>query len=135
MEATATLTVDAGAAAAPVVKADDEWRRQLNPLQYQVLRHKGTERAFTGEYWEHEGPGFLSLRRLRLELFRSEAQVRFRQLGWPSYQQPAVAEHVRGRRKTAPCSCGASKCAAPAARGTSATSSKTAPRRPASATA
>jgi peptide-methionine (R)-S-oxide reductase len=40
-----------------VIKSEEAWRRELTPEQYRVLREKGTERAFTGSYWNAHGPG------------------------------------------------------------------------------
>ena len=59
-----------------VKKTEAEWRRELTPEQYHVLREKGTERPFTGEYWDTQTPGVYLLCRLRGEAVRIRDQVR-----------------------------------------------------------
>jgi peptide-methionine (R)-S-oxide reductase len=76
-----------------VVKTDAEWRRQLTPEQYQVTRRKGTERAFTGAYWNHKQPGIYRCVGCGLALFVSEHKYDSG-TGWPSYWQPVKKEHI-----------------------------------------
>ena len=80
-----------------VVKSEAEWRKQLTPEQYEVVRKKGTERAFTGAYWNTKKPGTYKCVACGLELFRSDEKFDSG-CGWPSYWQPAKVEHI----KTAP---------------------------------
>ena len=77
-----------------VVRTDEEWQKQLTPLQYDVTRQKGTERAFTGEYWNHHGKGIYKCLGCGLTLFTSDAKFDSGS-GWPSFSAPAVQEHVR----------------------------------------
>ena len=70
-------------------KTDDEWREQLTPEQYQVCRRKGTERAFTGQYFDHKGKGAYLCACCGEELFSSESKYDSGS-GWPSFWQPAA---------------------------------------------
>lgn len=76
--------------------SDEQWRKQLTPEQYEILRKKGTERAFTGKFWNHHEPGTYRCAGCGAELFRSETKFDSG-TGWPSFYQPAapdaVAEH------------------------------------------
>jgi peptide-methionine (R)-S-oxide reductase len=74
-------------------KTEEEWRRELTPEQYHVLREKGTERPFTGEYYAHKGAGVYACAACGQELFSSEAKYDSG-TGWPSFYQPAAAESV-----------------------------------------
>jgi peptide-methionine (R)-S-oxide reductase len=76
-----------------VEKSEDEWRAALDAEQYRVLRQRGTERAFTGKYWDHHGRGIYRCAGCGNELFRSESKFDSG-TGWPSFTHPATAEAV-----------------------------------------
>ena len=75
-----------------VVKSDEEWRKILTPIQYQVLRQAGTERAFTGEYWNNHEKGTYVCAACGLELFGSDTKFESG-TGWPSFWAP-IAKNV-----------------------------------------
>jgi peptide-methionine (R)-S-oxide reductase len=79
--------------AAKVVKADVEWREQLTPEEYAVLREAGTERAFTGEYTDNHRVGSYRCRACGSELFRSEQKFESH-CGWPSFFSPLAGDRI-----------------------------------------
>ena len=79
--------------AAKIEKTDAEWREILTPPQYEVLRRKGTERAFTGTYTDTEEPGVYRCAACGAELFRSDAKFHSGS-GWPSFVEPASLASV-----------------------------------------
>jgi peptide-methionine (R)-S-oxide reductase len=82
-----------------VVKTDAEWRSQLTDEQYKVTRKHGTERAFSGQYWDHHEPGMYRCIGCGQPLFSSEHKFDSG-TGWPSYWQPAASGAVETRDDT-----------------------------------
>jgi peptide-methionine (R)-S-oxide reductase len=78
---------------AAVSKTDAEWRAELNPEEYRVLRQAGTERAFTGEYTDNHRVGVYRCRACGSELFRSEHKFDSH-CGWPSFFTPLAGDRV-----------------------------------------
>jgi peptide-methionine (R)-S-oxide reductase len=76
-----------------VNKTEAEWREQLTPEQFKVLREAGTERAFTGEYWNCHDDGMYHCAACDAPLFSSDTKFDSG-TGWPSFTEPAVAEAV-----------------------------------------
>ena len=76
-----------------VEKSDEEWRRELTPEQYRVLREKGTERAFTGEHWDNHELGVYKCAGCGQDLFESATKFESG-TGWPSFYQPVHRANV-----------------------------------------
>lgn len=78
----------------PVEKTEAEWKAELSPDEYRILREKGTEPAFTGEYWDSKDAGMYHCRACGAPLFSSRAKYESGS-GWPSFWEPVDEENVR----------------------------------------
>lgn len=78
---------------APVVKSDEQWRAELSPAEYAVLRQAATERPFVGEYTDNHRTGVYGCRACGHELFRSDSKFDSH-CGWPSFFTPLAGENV-----------------------------------------
>jgi peptide-methionine (R)-S-oxide reductase len=85
--------------AAEITRTDDEWRQNLTPEQYEVLRRKGTEPPFTGKYAYNKDSGTYRCAGCGADLFRSNTKFDSG-TGWPSFTEPAVAENVEAHDDT-----------------------------------
>lgn len=77
-----------------VMKSEEDWRKQLTPEQFSVTRQKGTERAFTGEYWDSHEKGVYKCVCCGNDLFVSKDKFESG-TGWPSFTQPVAKENIR----------------------------------------
>ena len=80
-----------------VVKSDAEWRGELSPEEYRVARKAGTERPFSGEYWQTKADGVYNCRCCDAPLFHSETKYDSG-TGWPSFYEPVTAEAVATKK-------------------------------------
>jgi peptide-methionine (R)-S-oxide reductase len=78
---------------APIVKTDEQWRAELTPAEYAVLRQAATERPFVGEYTDNHRTGIYNCRACGHELFRSDSKFDSH-CGWPSFFTPLAGENV-----------------------------------------
>ena len=77
-----------------IKKSDAQWRTELSPEEFRVLRQAGTERPFTGEYWDTTVPGVYACRACGQELFTSNEKFDAG-CGWPSFFAPLAEDRVR----------------------------------------
>ena len=82
-----------------VVKTNEQWKKELTPEQYRILRERGTERAFTGKYWDQHAAGHYRCAACGLELFDSGTKFDSG-TGWPSFWAPVSRKHVEERVDT-----------------------------------
>ncbi len=87
----------AGSSEGKIVKSEEQWKKELTPEQFYVMREKGTERAFTGKYWDTKTPGIYKCAGCGAVLFESETKFDSG-CGWPSFYQAIddkrILEHV-----------------------------------------
>lgn len=76
-----------------IIKSDEEWKKELSPEEYKILREKGTERAFTGKYWNNFELGTYVCAACGTELFESDTKFESG-CGWPSYFEPIDSSRI-----------------------------------------
>jgi methionine-R-sulfoxide reductase len=89
----------APSAATKIVKAESEWKKVLSPMQYEVLREKGTERPFSGKYWDTKTPGVYKCAACGAVLFSSDSKFDAG-CGWPSFDRMIAAGTIEEHQDT-----------------------------------
>src|SRR5260221_13291008 len=84
-----------------IEKSETEWRKELTPMQYAVLREKATERPFSGEYEHEQRAGTFTCAGCGQTLFECAAKIDSG-TGWPSFTAPAAEAHVEEERRVSP---------------------------------
>jgi peptide-methionine (R)-S-oxide reductase len=79
-----------------VEKTEEQWREELSPEEYEVLRKQGTERAFTGTYWDNKDDGMYRCKGCGQQLFSADTKFDSG-TGWPSFFDPASSDAVETR--------------------------------------
>ena len=79
-----------------IVKSEEQWKKDLSKEEYEILRKKGTERAFTGEFWDHHEKGVYVCAACQMELFNSDTKYESGS-GWPSFFKSHEAESYLGK--------------------------------------
>ena len=77
----------------PITKSESEWKSELSDIEYYVIRDKGTERAFTGTYWDNTAEGIYACNACDLPLYDSSTKFKSG-TGWPSYYQAIEDEYI-----------------------------------------
>lgn len=93
MENTVAVDLEYPEEVIKVEKTPEEWKAQLSPEAYHVLREAGTERAFTGPYWDNKAAGVYTCSACDLPLFTSDTKFKSG-TGWPSFYEPVRKEYV-----------------------------------------
>ncbi|HNR08126.1 MAG TPA: peptide-methionine (R)-S-oxide reductase MsrB [Saprospiraceae bacterium] len=93
MPVTESVTAAASDTIKKMVKSEEEWKKELSPMEFLVLRQKGTERAFSGDLWDHHEKGVYTCRGCQLPLFSSDTKFESG-TGWPSFYQPISRESL-----------------------------------------
>ena len=90
------MTTESNGALETKAKTDQDWREQLTPEEYEITRNAGTERAFTGVYWDTKTPGIYRCKCCEVPLFKSDTKYDSGS-GWPSFWAPigegVITEH------------------------------------------
>ena len=79
---------------AKINKSESEWKQELTSEEFEILRKKGTERAFTGEFWDHHEDGTYTCAACGQRLFASGTKFESGS-GWPSFYQPTTEDNVK----------------------------------------
>ena len=87
-----TLIVE-GDTLEPVIKTEEEWKRELSEMEYYVLREAGTEYAFTGDLWDNKEEGIYTCAACELPLFTSKTKFKSGS-GWPSFYEPLKEAYI-----------------------------------------
>ncbi|WP_221408098.1 peptide-methionine (R)-S-oxide reductase MsrB [Fulvivirga imtechensis] len=82
-----------------IVKSESEWKEELTPEEYHILREKGTERAFTGKYWDNHDEGVYYCAACHQKLFLSKTKFESGS-GWPSFYEPIDDDNVEVKKDT-----------------------------------
>lgn len=78
----------------PIIKTEKEWRAELTPEEFRILRQKGTEPAFTGKYWDNKQQGMYYCAACKQPLFDSKTKFKSG-TGWPSFYEPIRENYIK----------------------------------------